>query len=89
MKTLKEIIKNYKDRKCKTIFGKIIQIIIFNNLARLGFFAILTIISGLAIDFFNVSALIWFLLFYFGIGYMFLFGVISLIFAWIINPLKK
>lgn len=89
MKKLTEIIKDYKNIECKTLLGKCLQLVIFHDLSRFVFFAILTIISGLAIDFFNVTAFIWFLLFYFGIGYMSLFGIISLIFAWVINPLKK
>ena len=89
MKKLTEIIENYKKRECKTLLGKCLQLVIFHNLSRLVFFALLTIIGGLAIEFFAASSLIWMILFLTGIGYMFLYCVISLIYAWIINPLKR
>lgn len=89
MKKLTEIIKDYKTRECKTLLGKCLQLVVFHDLSRLVFFALLTIIGGLAIEIFAASSLIWLIFFLSGIGYMFLYCVISLIFAWIINPLKR
>jgi len=86
---MKEFLENYKKKDCKTWIGSMIQILVFNNLARLGFFSLLTIIGGIGIGIFQSIATIWVVLFFSGLVYLAIFILVAIAFAWIINPIRS
>ena len=82
-----KILENYKNRKCKTIVGDILQLIVFHNIARLLFFISLSIIGGFGISY--GTSQIWLYLFMSGFYYCAGFVIVAIIYAWLINPNRK
>ncbi|MFA5066980.1 MAG: hypothetical protein WC466_02910 [Candidatus Izemoplasmatales bacterium] len=88
MKKIKEMFLKYKNKKCKTWIGALIQLFVCNNLARLILFLIMAIFASAMSSAFESDSIVWFLMFWIGFGYSAVFGIIMIIFAWIINPIK-
>jgi len=80
-------LEKYKNKKCKTIFGDLIQLIVFHNIARLLFFILLSIIGGFGISY--GTSKLWVYLFMSGVYYCLGFLIVATIYAWLINPNRK
>lgn len=85
-------IKDFKTKDCKTLFGKIIQRLMFHQLTQLVVAAALVLISAIAFGFTD-DGTVWNSFFsgMYSVGLIFLalFAVVAIIFAWIINPLRR
>lgn len=80
-------LQRYKQRDCKTWIGKAIQMLVFHNLTRLMFFISITLIGGIGLGSFNFGELFWTILLVTGLTYTVGFSLLSIIYAWIINPI--
>lgn len=80
------MLDKYKNKKCKTLIGKIFQRLVFHNLTRLLFFSILLIVGGIFTNFSSNNA--WFYMFMIGVCYCVISGIIFVCFG-IINTFKK
>lgn len=89
MKKIRESFYNYKKRQCKTWIGALVQLLVCNNLARLLFFLAIAMISSIIMSLSGSEALILDVLFFVGMGYSVIFGLILIVFAWIINPIRN
>lgn len=83
-----EFIRKYQQRKPKTIFGVIIKNIVLHNLTRFLFFSLLMMIGAVGMWTFFSEALIFPILFWIGMSYIIIILIVSMIYAWIINPIK-
>jgi hypothetical protein len=70
---------NFKNKECKTIFGKIIQKLLFHNITRILLFAIIALIGALCNDIVLII----------GVAGLGIHIIIMIIYAWIINPINS
>jgi hypothetical protein len=80
----------HKTKETKTFLGKCLQTIIFNNMFRILFFAILTILGGIFFNISNpiISEISYYILIIGAIGSI-IHLIIFMIYAWIINPIQS
>lgn len=80
------IIKDFKEKECKNIFCTITQLLIFNNLIKIIFLGVCLLTGAVGIGMVESNAIVFKILFGTGLIGLIVFGIIQLIFAFIINP---
>lgn len=81
-------LQKYKQRECKTLIGKALQMLVFHNLTRLAFFTAIGLIGAIGLGVFESTAVIFQVFLLTGVFYLGIMVVILIIFAWIINPIR-
>lgn len=86
------MLKNYKNKVCKTCIGKLIQKLVFNTYYQLGFMVILIVLSGISSNIFYDNDAVYnalFLIQIIGWCGISIIALVALVYAFIINPLSK
>ena len=86
---MKELLLNYKNRECKTLVGKAIQLFIFHNLTRLIVFIFIWLLGALNCEVLDNPTILWKTAYLIGIGYIVTHTLINLIYAIFINNNNK
>lgn len=84
---LKKWLREQKTKECKTLFGKIVQMIVFHNLSRMGFFALLLLGGGGLTNIPSVENVGWVIMLI-GAAGLAVHLLIALVYAWVINPIR-
>lgn len=82
----------FKDKECKTLFGKILQHILFHHYTQLGIVIFFLLLSGTLVGSLSETSTLFdisYLIFNICSVLLGLFVVFTLIFVWIINPIKN
>lgn len=85
---LKTWLRKQKTKECKTLFGKIVQMIVFHNLSRIGFFALLLLGGGGLTNIPAIENIGWVVMLI-GAAGLAIHVLIAIAYAWIINPIRS
>lgn len=84
-------LKDFKNKKCKTIFGTILQFILFHHLTQIGIVVITLLTSGIIVGNGAEGSPLWNFAYntmWVCSGILVLIILIGIFFAWIINPIR-
>lgn len=85
-------LKNYREKECKTWMGKFFQRLVFTWMYKIYTAAVLVLISSIGFGLVSEGGFgenFFSFLYSIGLGFFVVLAVVSIAYAWVINPIKS
>lgn len=85
-------LKNYKNKECKTWFGKFIQRTVFTWMYKIYVAIALVLIASVGFSLVDEGSFfdnLFYYLYAIGLGFFIVLALVSFAYAWVINPIRS